>query len=298
MDTSIARRSDGKLIRAAQGIKKSLAFHCPGCKQEVYAATEGKIQRPHFRHKSIDGSKGCSEPESYIHWITKELFADFFKKTESFVIDIPYYLTCNTSGSCRKKEVYKLDLKKRFPNILVEPYDQGFKPDCMLYNDYGESLYFEVKYTHAVSEEKIDTGLPIIELSVSNEKDIDTVIKGAKIATDTIHYKIYNNTSLLPENITFDCGDKCIRKTSTRQNINTIYRESKFNSRDPKERSYWGSIYQDFAKWSNSIKDERKNISVSNTIEKLNKNLKKNKNANKQEAKKDSESTQMTFDFD
>jgi len=43
MDTSIARRLDGKLIQATQGIDKSLPFFCPGCKQEVYAATEGKI---------------------------------------------------------------------------------------------------------------------------------------------------------------------------------------------------------------------------------------------------------------
>ena len=210
MDTSIARRSDGKLIRAEQGIDKSLPFYCPGCKQEVYAATEGKIQRPHFRHKSIDGSKGCSEPESYIHWITKELFADFFKKTESFVIDIPYYLTCNTSGSCRKKEVHKLDLKKRFPNILVEAYDQGFKPDCMLFNDSGENLYLEVKYTHAVSREKIDLGVPIIEIDISSEKDIDEIIKKGKIDLEAI--KIYNKNSLLPSKSTFDCGEKCLRK--------------------------------------------------------------------------------------
>ncbi len=210
MDTSIARRSDGKLIRAEQGIDKSLPFNCPGCKQEVYAATEGKVQRPHFRHKSIDDSKGCSEPESYIHWITKELFADFFKKTESFVIDIPYYLTCNTSGSCRKKEVHKLDLKKRFPNILVEAYDQGFKPDCMLFNDSGENLYLEVKYTHEVSREKIDLGVPIIEIAISSEKDIDEIIKKGKIESGAI--KIYNENSLLPNKSTFDCGGKCLRK--------------------------------------------------------------------------------------
>ena len=109
MDTSIARRLDGKLIQAAQGIDRSLPFFCPGCKQEVYAATEGKIQRPHFRHKSLDGSKGCTEPESYIHWITKELFADHFQNIESFLIDIPYHLTCNATGSCRKKEVHSFE---------------------------------------------------------------------------------------------------------------------------------------------------------------------------------------------
>jgi len=298
MDTSIARRSDGKLIRAEQGIDKSLPFNCPGCKQEVYAATEGKIQRPHFRHKSIDGSKGCSEPESYIHWITKELFADFFESVDSLYIEIPHYLYCIATQTCKKRSAYQLDLKARFPYIIVEEYHQGFRPDCTLFNDAGEKLYLEVKYTHAVSEEKIDTGVPIIELSVSNEKDIDKVIGSGKIATDIINYKIYNNSSLLPKNLTFDCGNKCLRKSSIRQNIHSASREQKFICGNPKERSYWGSIYHDFAKWSNSIKDDRKNTSVSNTIEKLNKNLKQNKDDDKQEAKKDFAPTQMIFDFE
>jgi hypothetical protein len=298
MDTSIARRSDGKLIRAAQGIDKSLPFNCPGCKQEVYAATEGKIQRPHFRHKSIDGSKGCSDPESYIHWITKELFADFFKSIDSLYIEIPHYLYCTATQTCKKRSSYQLDLKEKFPHIIVEEYHQGFRPDCMLFNDAGEKLYLEVKYTHAVSEEKIDTGVPIIELSVSNEKDIDKVIKSGKIATDIINYKIYNNTSLLLENLTFDCRNRCLKKSSIKQNIHSASKKQKFINENPKERSYWGSIYHDFAKWSNSIKDERKNTSVSNTIEKLNQNLKQNKRNDKQEPKKDSESKQMTFDFD
>jgi len=298
MDTSIARRSDGKLIHAEQGIDKNFHFHCPGCKQKVYAATEGKVQRPHFRHKSIDGSKGCSDPESYIHWITKELFADFFKNTDSLYIEIPHYIYCEATQTCKKKELYQLDLKKKFPYILVEEYNQGFRPDCMMFNDAEEVLYLEVKYTHAVSEEKIKKGVPIIELSVSNEKDIDKIIGSSKIATDIINYKIYNTISLLPENLTFDCGNKCLRKLSIRQNTNTSYREPRIISGNTKEGSYWRSIYCDFAKWSNGIKEKPKNIVVSNTIEKLNKNLKQNKYDDKQEAKKDSASTQMIFDFD
>ncbi len=294
MDTSIARRADGQLIYAEQGIDKSLPFNCPGCKQEVYAATEGKVQRPHFRHKSINGSKGCSEPESYIHWITKELFADFFKSIDSLYIEIPYYLYCTASKTCKKKSTYQLDLKEKFPYILVEEYHQGFRPDCMLYNDIGEKLYLEVKYTHAVSEEKIDTGMPIIELNISNEKDIDKIIACRKISTDIIPYKIHNSTSLLPNKLTFDCEGECLQKFNNKESANIIYRKSRYSNENTKEQSYWRSIDRGFPKGSNNVKQ---NISVSSIIKKLNQSLEKNKCNDKKEPKKNSIPSQKSFDF-
>ena len=180
MDTSIARRSDGKLIRAEQGIDKSLPFNCPGCKQEVYAVTEGKIQRPHFRHKSLDGLKGCSEPESYIHWVTKELFADNYEKVTSFYISLEILKTCIHAkySSYQKTEQVKIDLKKIYPYIQVEEKEGSFRPDCLLFNDKGEKLFFEVCYSSRVSEDKIKSGIPIIELYTVNEQTIDSVIRG------------------------------------------------------------------------------------------------------------------------
>jgi len=226
MDTSIARRSDGKLIRAEQGIDKSLPFNCPGCRQEVYAATEGKIQRPHFRHKSLDGSKGCSEPESYIHWITKELFADNYEKITSFYISLDTLKTCIHAKytSCQKTEQVKIDLKKIYPYIQVEEKEGNFRPDCLLFNDKGEKLFFEVCYSSRVSEDKIKSGIPIIELHTVNEKTIDSVIRDGelKLSKEIQSYygrpiqrspqtKIYNEEKLLLHvNRSFDCLEKCI----------------------------------------------------------------------------------------
>jgi hypothetical protein len=226
MDTSIARRSDGKLIRAAQGIDKSLPFNCPGCKQEVYAATEGKIQRPHFRHKSLDGLKGCSEPESYIHWVTKELFADNYEKVTSFYISLEILKTCIHAkySSCQKTEQVKIDLKKIYPYIQVEEKEGSFRPDCLLFNDKGEKLFFEVCYSSRVSEDKIKSGIPIIELYTVNEQTIDSVIRDGKLnlSKEIRSYygrpiqqlpqtKVYNEGKLLLHvDKSFDCVEKCI----------------------------------------------------------------------------------------
>jgi len=226
MDTSIARRSDGKLIRAKQGIDKNLPFNCLGCKQKVYAATEGKVQRPHFRHKSIDGSKGCSEPESYIHWITKELFADNYEKITSFYISLDTLKTCIHAkySSCQKTEQVKIDLKKIYPYVQVEVKEGNFRPDCLLFNDEGEKLFFEVCYSSQVSEDKIKSGIPIIELHTTNEKIIDSVIRDGelKLSKEIPAYygkpiqqspqtKIYNKEKLLSHiDRSFDCLEKCI----------------------------------------------------------------------------------------
>ena len=124
---------------------------------------------------------------------------------------------CSTSQTCKKRATYDFDLKSKFSKILVEEYDQGFKPDCMLHNENGEVLYIEVKYTHGVSEEKISLGVPIIELCVSNEKDIDKIIANGKITPDVIKYNIYNKTALLPTELTFDCGNKCLRQQNNKE---------------------------------------------------------------------------------
>lgn len=82
----------------------------------------------------------------------------------------------------------------------------------MLYNDFGETLCLEVKYTHAVSQDKIDIDIPIIEVHVSTEKDIDKDIEERTIEYRTSRYKIYNKTALLPKTLTFDCKGNCSPK--------------------------------------------------------------------------------------
>ncbi len=295
MDTSIARQTDGKLIRAQKGINKTLPFFCPGCKQEVYAATEGGIQRPHFRHKSSTANnlKGCGEPENYIHWITKELFADFYRSANKFYIEVPTTLYCAETRTCTKRYTHKINLKEKYPHILVEQYDQGFRPDCMLYNDTGENLYFEVKYTHAVSQEKIDTGVPIIELHVSTEKDIDRIIEEGRMKLDNSEYKIYNKSILLPQALTFDCRGKCLRALKAKQQLTESFQKEKAVQHSSPESSYWGGIYKGWAKWKNELPKTYKSKSIS----KLQQDKEDGQNQSKSEDKTTVKSKQMSFDF-
>jgi len=224
MNTTFARRADGKLIKAKKGIDRTLPFHCPGCKLEVYAATEGKKQRPHFRHKSLNGNTGCSEPESYVHWVTKELFAEEYQSLESFHLSISVQQQCIQDSNCTKEKMVTIDLKERYPNIEVEKYDDGLRPDCMLSNDQGEKVYFEAHYTSRVTDTKRERGIPIIEVTVYDTEGIDEIVNKKEI-TDAdglqpsngkkknYSVMIHNEEALIPkENYSFDCIKNCIDK--------------------------------------------------------------------------------------
>ncbi len=223
MDTTYAKRTDGKLIKAERGIDRTLPFFCPGCKQEVYAATEGRKQRPHFRHKSLDGRPGCSEPESYVHWITKELFAEEYQKLKEFYLSIGVQEKCVHDRTCSKTVPHTINLKEKYPYIKVEKSDNGFRPDCLLYSSNGNKLYLEVHYTSGISEAKRESGIPIIEVKIYDQHNIDKIVRNGGFTTEKssifkkeTYYtvELYNEAELLPKDIkSFDCKLNCINGT-------------------------------------------------------------------------------------
>lgn len=226
MDTTYAKLSNGKIIKAAKGMNRNMSFFCAGCSSELYAATEGRKQYPHFRHKSLNGKTGCSEPESYTHWITKELFAEHYRKSKDFFLSIVVQQKC-LNDSCVKDEEIHINLKERYPYIKIEEPYGSFRPDCLLYNKGNEVLFFEVHYTNKVSENKINTNVPIIEAKVYNEKNIDEIcrtggftIKKSTFFEPQIYYPVtlYNSFTLIPNSAkSFDCKNSCVDNSSHRK---------------------------------------------------------------------------------
>jgi len=222
IDTTHARLSNGNIVEAYRGMLREQTFFCLGCGEKLYAAI-GEENKAHFRHYSLKKKKGCN-PESYVHRVTKELFAEHYKQCEKFFLSIAvkqkcYHNTCNYIGE------YIINLKDIYPLISVEKFYMGFRPDCLLFNESKEKvLFFEVLYTHPVSNEKIDTGHPIIEASIQTSEDINNICKVGGFNTkekssefphlnSKNYYKIilHNSKNLIPQSARlFDCQDKCI----------------------------------------------------------------------------------------
>jgi len=232
MDTTHARLSNGNIVKAHRGMVKEHTFFCLGCGEKLYAAA-GEKNKAHFRHNTLKGTKGCSNPESYIHWITKEVFAEHYKKCTEFFLSIAVKQKCHYNN-CEHIGEYIINLKDIYPHVKVESSYAGVRPDCLLYNETAEDkrLFFEVFYTHPVDEEKIKLGYPIIEVKVINETNIDKICKVGGFTTkektfqiphlnSKDYYKIilYNSKDLIPKNDRiFDCQDKCIREKQEAEN--------------------------------------------------------------------------------
>jgi hypothetical protein len=95
-----AKSNIGTIIKANKRIDTNLYYFCAECNQEVYAVCKNIKQRPHFRHKNNTVALGCScgDAEGYIHWVTKHLFVEHYKKVASFDIFLDISQTCNNKG--------------------------------------------------------------------------------------------------------------------------------------------------------------------------------------------------------
>jgi len=211
----------GKVVEAIRGLGKkskqfSLSYFCGGCKKRVFPYTDGEKQLPHFRHQRDEKSKiGCGNNESYIHWKSKESFAEFYKNTSEFELILDSKIWCNKAktSNCFELRTEKINLKKHYPQINVEQRDGVFIPDCEIYNYRREKIYIEMKHKSGVSQKKIDSGIPIIEIHTFSENVMERIIREKKLDTiDNIYtpVKLYNFDKFVYSS-TFECGLVCYK---------------------------------------------------------------------------------------
>lgn len=159
----------------AHGIREK--YYCPSCGMEM-SAVLGNKREHHFRHKG----DSCSY-ESYLHKISKLLIKWRFDNNTKF--EIGYYVDkncpnvdcCLRDSSCNanKKELHVINLKDRYDICEIEGTYNGFRADIKLSNSNKPDaipMFFEVRVTHKCSPEKISLGVPIVEIAVTNERDV------------------------------------------------------------------------------------------------------------------------------
>lgn len=176
-------------------------FRCPHCHEEMIPVL-GDVRAKHFRHLGAQ----CQR-DYYLHGLAEASFMEEYQKC----IDkgLPFYLemlvptcfkSCVLTGRCEERHVRKLDLTIDFKIITqesrVKTGDKTYRrPDILLQSEDGkQSLWIEFFVTHEVGEEKQKTGR-IVEIKISSEKDIETVIRAHKIvqSDDKEHWvRLYN----------------------------------------------------------------------------------------------------------
>lgn len=170
---------------------------------------EGTKKRKHFAHKSNSNCSG----ENYIHKIWKRRIKKRFECQKDFIIKYVVVTPCEEIMSCPiRKHVnnpkcnmifpQEIDLKKEYDTCNIEFYYGGFIGDLALTDSKHpekEPLFIEIAYTHSCEPEKIDSGIKIIELKVSDDRDVDIPFyEVGKFSISTNSGNPYKGTKKLP----------------------------------------------------------------------------------------------------
>ena len=187
---------------------KREAYHCINCSNPLRprAITSTKVI-PHFYHPNQNSEHKCNA-ESYLHKLAKSLFLEHFKQQKPLILtwmEIQYCANPFSDPECTTKEEKKVNLIEHYPHYQLEKRDSnGYIPDLLLSNDTNEKLYIEFAYTHFSTKEKRESGVPIIEITIQNEKDIEEILKNGTLK------KSRNIEFINFKTGTFDCDGKCI----------------------------------------------------------------------------------------
>ena len=170
-------------------------YFCPYCQKEMIAK-QGNIRQWHFAHKTDK----CSY-DKYLHSIAERMIMDWFNKNESITLSMNTYEKCNKYAHCLfydenicKGLTRKLfDLKKYYSKCTQEYRYSNFIADlyCENKTDPDSPIFIEIFVTHECSQEKKNSGIRIIELSIKSEEDILNIVNSTKLE-ESQSVRLYN----------------------------------------------------------------------------------------------------------
>lgn len=157
-------------------------FTCIGCGGMMVACIGKK--RKYFRHKLEEAN--CNK-ETYLHKLAKlRIKEKFDDTTKPFKISLwgetQCYLHCerfSPNNCCAEGKHPFIDLHEYYDTCELEKGVDGYIADLLLTSvehPDRKPILIEVFVKHKCTEEKIDSGNKIIEVSVKDEDSIDTLI--------------------------------------------------------------------------------------------------------------------------
>lgn len=210
-----ALNGQGTLTHISDALR-SHTYTCPGCKS-LLTPVLGEINAQHFRH-----SKECCALETYLHKCGKEAFFYRYQQALSRAVPISLELerrvSCNGArlalvrdniSQCLEPVPARYNMTKFFDLAELEKRDKtnGLQPDVMLRDTAGQRrCYIEICVTHPCSQEKIDTGIPILEFKIQSAGDIEMLFSGSYSIKDK-RLSVFNWNP--PSQVVDNCGDSC-----------------------------------------------------------------------------------------
>jgi hypothetical protein len=201
------------LERAA--VDPGRVFKCVACGRELIAKL-GDIKAKHFAHKTLTSS--CAY-ETYLHQLAKKTFYSEYLKClenqEPFHLVRTENVTCdhfeNKYGyTCARTEDKYYDLTKLFDRVALEKHHDGFVADVLLQSSKnGEVIFVEFAVSHKCEEDKLKSGIRIIEYILKDEIHLE-LVKAHKIHDNDERLLLHNFRTRSEKKSL--CGGNCSAK--------------------------------------------------------------------------------------
>lgn len=183
----IAKNKEGVTVDIQDVSKQNRkeGYYCVVCGNEMIPAL-GEVREHHFRHK-----KDCNcNTETYLHKYAKYYIKKLFDNSKEFYISREVPERCCKYDNCEyRKDNYqcqtdyidckvhkkkRYDIKKYYDTCELESEYKGFIADIKLYskqNPQIKPIFIEIAITHKCEEEKLKSGIRIIEIEIPKISD-------------------------------------------------------------------------------------------------------------------------------
>lgn len=160
-------------------------YYCPFCHNEMIAK-RGNIRQWHFAHKADK----CSY-DKYLHSIAERMIMNWFNQKEQIILSMDNYEKCDKYDNCvfhdeticKRVKRDQFDLKKYYSKCTQEHRYGNFIADlyCENKTNHNSPIFIEIFVTHECSQEKKESGIRIIELSIQSEEDILSIVNSTNL---------------------------------------------------------------------------------------------------------------------
>ena len=208
-----ALNANNELIEIHSAHEIGGIYYCPECGEQMILKC-GSKKAWHFSHDKVE----C-DYNHYLHTIAERRIAEWFNAAVEIPIVLQINEVCESKKKCRffreelcckpcfsdafnLKDYYSLcEIEKRYTkdghtyiaDIICWPK----------YEKYGP-LFIEICVTHPCEEEKLSSGIRIIELVIQSEEDIDRIIGTQMIAGENLRFYNFHARDKLSLNQSFE----------------------------------------------------------------------------------------------
>lgn len=194
-----AHNLDHELIEIHKAHAVGGDYYCPQCGSKMICKC-GSKKAWHFAHDKVE----C-DYNNYLHTIAEERIFKWFNTSREIPLVLQTNRICENHRNCKffreesccmEIETEEFNLKDYYTLCEKEKSHEKnghrFVADllCLPKNDKNDPLFIEICVTHPCEEEKLNSGLRIIEFVIKSEDDVDLIIEKHIKTNDNI--RLYN----------------------------------------------------------------------------------------------------------